>query len=190
MLAIRTHCCWAWAVLHLRQKCWRKLLAPQIWKRNLGWIWRYSIRPIPPRCELRQIALHVEQTLYIVSSKSGTTSEVHAFLNYFWALAEEKLGKKAGEHFIAITDPGTSLEALAHERGFRHVFNADPTVGGRNSALISFGLVPAALIGLDVERFLNQARAYGQPVPASRSHWSKSRIGAGGGTWRSSPTWS
>jgi transaldolase / glucose-6-phosphate isomerase len=115
----------------------------------------------------------VEQTLYIVSSKSGTTSEVHAFLNYFWALAEEKLGKKAGEHFIAITDPGTSLEALAHERGFRHVFNADPTVGGRNSALISFGLVPAALIGLDVERFLNQARHMAsqcQPgVPAGRN---------------------
>jgi transaldolase / glucose-6-phosphate isomerase len=100
----------------------------------------------------------VEQTLYIVSSKSGTTSEVHAFLNYFWALAEEKLDAKAGEHFIAITDPGTSLEALARERGFRHVFTADPTVGGRNSALIAFGLVPAALLGLNVERLLDQAQ--------------------------------
>jgi transaldolase / glucose-6-phosphate isomerase len=100
----------------------------------------------------------VEQTLYIVSSKSGTTSEVHAFLSYFWEKAEEKLGEKAGEHFIAITDPGTSLEALARERGFRRVFTADPTVGGRNSALIAFGLVPAALLGLDVERLLDQAQ--------------------------------
>jgi transaldolase / glucose-6-phosphate isomerase len=115
----------------------------------------------------------VEQTLYIVSSKSGTTSEVHAFLNYFWALAIEKLGEKAGEHFIAITDPGTSLEALAKERGFRQVFTADPTVGGRNSALIAFGLVPAALIGLNIERLLDQAQAMAdqcQPdVPVGRN---------------------
>jgi transaldolase / glucose-6-phosphate isomerase len=115
----------------------------------------------------------VEQTLYIVSSKSGTTSEVHAFLSYFWSLAEEKLGVKAGDHFIAITDPGTSLESLAHERGFRRVFTADPTVGGRNSALISFGLVPAALIGLDIERFLDQALGMAiqcrPDVPAGRN---------------------
>jgi transaldolase / glucose-6-phosphate isomerase len=115
----------------------------------------------------------VDQTLYIVSSKSGTTSEVHAFLSYFWALAEQKLGDRAGEHFIAITDPGTSLDALARERGFRHVFNADPTVGGRNSALTAFGLVPAALIGIDVGRLLNHAQAMAaqcQPeIPTGRN---------------------
>ncbi|MEN4100184.1 MAG: hypothetical protein ROW52_09710, partial [Anaerolineaceae bacterium] len=115
----------------------------------------------------------LEQTLYIVSSKSGTTSEVHALMNYFWALAEEKLGQKAGDHFIAITDPGTSLDALARQRNFRSVFNADPTVGGRYSALIAFGLVPAALIGLNIERLLNAAQSIAvqcQPdIPAGRN---------------------
>lgn len=115
----------------------------------------------------------LEQTLYIVSSKSGTTSEVHALMNYFWALAEEKLGQKAGDHFIAITDPGTSLDALARQRNFRRVFNADPTVGGRYSALIAFGLAPAALIGLNIERLLNAAQSIAvqcQPdIPAGRN---------------------
>lgn len=99
----------------------------------------------------------LENTLYIVSSKSGTTSEVNAYLDYFWARARRRLGDRAGEHFVAITDPGTKLEQLARERKFRRVFLADPTVGGRNSALTAFGLVPAALLGMDVEKLLNRA---------------------------------
>lgn len=99
----------------------------------------------------------LENTLYIVSSKSGTTSEVNAYLDYFWARARRRLGDRAGEHFVAITDPGTKLEQLAHERKFRRVFLADPTVGGRNSALTAFGLVPAALLGMDVEKLLDRA---------------------------------
>jgi transaldolase/glucose-6-phosphate isomerase len=99
----------------------------------------------------------VEKTLYIVSSKSGTTSEVNAFLDYFWARARRKLGAAAGKHFVAITDPGTKLDQAAMENGFRKVFRADPTVGGRNSALTSFGLVPAALMGQDVEELLDRA---------------------------------
>ncbi len=93
------------------------------------------------------------ETLYIVSSKSGGTAEVNAMFNYFWA---ETGGN--GNHFVAITDPGTSLEALANARGFRKTFQADPTIGGRFSALSHFGLVPAALIGLDVERLLQSAK--------------------------------
>jgi transaldolase/glucose-6-phosphate isomerase len=99
----------------------------------------------------------VERTLFIVSSKSGGTAEVNAFLDFFWARARRKLGQKAARHFIAITDPGTSLDKLAGERKFLHTFSADPNVGGRFSALSLFGLVPAALIGIDVEKFLTRA---------------------------------
>jgi transaldolase / glucose-6-phosphate isomerase len=99
----------------------------------------------------------VENTLFIVSSKSGGTAEVNAFLDYFWQKCIDTLGNKSGEHFIAITDPGTKLEAVAKEKDFWHVFAGDPKVGGRNSALTAFGLVPAALIGMDVDRLLKNA---------------------------------
>ncbi len=99
----------------------------------------------------------VEKTLFIVSSKSGGTSEVSANFNYFWAQAEKALGKKAGEHFVAITDPGTSLETLASKHAFRKTFQADPNVGGRYSALTHFGLVPAALMGIDLDKLLARA---------------------------------
>jgi transaldolase/glucose-6-phosphate isomerase len=99
----------------------------------------------------------LEKTIYIVSSKSGTTSEINAYLDYFWAKAHRKLGDKAAEHFVAVTDPGTALEKLARERKFRQVFLADATVGGRYSALTAFGLVPAALLGLDVTKILDGA---------------------------------
>ncbi|MBM3151329.1 MAG: bifunctional transaldolase/phosoglucose isomerase [Chloroflexi bacterium] len=92
------------------------------------------------------------ETLYIVSSKSGATTEVTALLDYFWLLAG-----RDGARFVAITDPGAPLDALARSRGFRHTFTADPQVGGRYSALTHFGLVPAALLGLDVEQALASA---------------------------------
>jgi transaldolase/glucose-6-phosphate isomerase len=115
----------------------------------------------------------LEKTVYIVSSKSGGTSEVMAFLDFFWAALEEKVGPQVSRHFVAITDPGTSLENLARERGFRAVFLADETVGGRNSALTAFGLVPAALIGINVERLLDRAAAMAAQcaadVPAGRN---------------------
>ncbi|MBN2048253.1 MAG: bifunctional transaldolase/phosoglucose isomerase [Anaerolineaceae bacterium] len=100
----------------------------------------------------------VEKTLFVVASKSGTTSEVHALMEYFWAAAQNSLGEKAGKHFVAITDPGSKLEKIGHERGFRAVVNADPMVGGRFSGLISFGLVPLGLMGHDVPEFLRRAR--------------------------------
>jgi len=92
------------------------------------------------------------ESLYVVSSKSGGTAEVNAMLDFFWDLSGGD-----GMRFIAITDPGTSLEKLAIERGFRKVFLADPNVGGRYSALTVFGLVPAALLGLDVRRLLGRS---------------------------------
>jgi transaldolase / glucose-6-phosphate isomerase len=93
-----------------------------------------------------------ENTLYIVSSKSGGTAEVNAMFNYFWSLAGQN-----GKQFIAITDAGTALEQQAINQGFRKVFHGDSTVGGRFSALTPFGLVPAALMGIGVERLLSQA---------------------------------
>ena len=109
-----------------------------------------------------------DKSLYIVASKSGGTAEVMAAFNYFW-----KLSKKDGSHFIATTDPGTSLEALARKRGFRKIFSADPMVGGRYSALTDFGLVPAALLGMDLNRLLDKAdwmkRQCGEHIPAARN---------------------
>lgn len=93
-----------------------------------------------------------EKTLYIVSSKSGGTAEINAMFSYFW----EKT-RQDGSHFVAITDPGTTLETLANTCGFRKTFLADATVGGRYSALTYFGLVPAALMGVDLERLLERA---------------------------------
>ena len=93
-----------------------------------------------------------DQSLYIVASKSGGTAEVNAAFDTFW-----KLSKGDGSRFIAISDANTSLAQLARERGFRKVFSADETVGGRYSALTDFGMVPAALLGLDLGRLLERA---------------------------------
>jgi transaldolase / glucose-6-phosphate isomerase len=90
----------------------------------------------------------LERTLFVVSSKSGSTLETRSHLDFFW----HRVGK--GESFVAITDPGSELEHLAGERGFRGVFPGEPTIGGRYSALSVFGLLPAALMDVDLGRFL------------------------------------
>jgi transaldolase / glucose-6-phosphate isomerase len=100
----------------------------------------------------------LKRTLFIVGSKSGGTSESNAFMDYFWEKAQKTLGKKAGKHFIAITDPNTSLGKVAEERGFRNILLSDPEVGGRYSALTMFGLAPATLMGHDMTRLLSSAR--------------------------------
>jgi len=100
------------------------------------------------------------QTLFIVTSKSGGTAETLSFFKFFYNRALEKLGEeRAGEHFVAITDPGTRLEDLGREHSFRAVFLNDPNIGGRYSALSYFGLVPAALVGVDLPRLLDSALA-------------------------------
>ncbi len=96
------------------------------------------------------------KTLFLVSSKSGTTLEPLSFYRYFWE-AVRATGAAPERQFAAVTDPGTPLEKLAEEERFRAVFRALPTVGGRYSALTLFGLVPAALIGADVSGLLDQA---------------------------------
>ncbi|MCA9645568.1 MAG: bifunctional transaldolase/phosoglucose isomerase [Myxococcales bacterium] len=99
----------------------------------------------------------LDQTLFIVASKSGSTLEVRSFEAYFFERCRERFGDSAGSRFIAITDPGTPLVELAKQRGYARVFENDPNIGGRYSAMSFFGLVPAALIGADLEALVGDA---------------------------------
>lgn len=104
--------------------------------------------------------LDPSRTLFIVSTKSGGTVETFSFFRYFYNWVAATLGAdQAGEHFVAITDPGSRLAELAGQHHFRAVFLNDPDIGGRYSALSFFGLAPAALTGLDVGQLLDQAQA-------------------------------
>ena len=96
--------------------------------------------------------LDLDRTLFLVASKSGPTLETLSHLEYFW----EQTGGR-GAQFAAVTDPGSKLEATARERGFRAVLHGEPEIGGRYSALSAFGMVPAALMGVDLGRFLGRA---------------------------------
>jgi transaldolase/glucose-6-phosphate isomerase len=98
-------------------------------------------------------AVDPQRTLFLVSSKSGGTIEPLSLFAHFWSLIED------GSHFVAITDPGSGLEQLAEERMFRKVFAGDPNIGGRYSALSAFGIVPGALMGVDVRVLLEGASA-------------------------------
>ena len=103
-------------------------------------------------------SLDIDKTLFIVSSKSGGTIEVDSFFRYFFNKVKQRKGTEAGKQFIAITDPSTDLEARAKENGFRKIFTNPPDIGGRYSALSYFGLVPSALIGVDIKKLLNNAQ--------------------------------
>ncbi len=109
--------------------------------------------------QIRAIESQVDlaRTLFIVASKSGSTLEPNIFKQYFFARAEEALGKgKAGSHFVAITDPGSKMQQVAERDRFRKIFFGVPSIGGRYSALSNFGIVPAAVMGLDVRKFLDR----------------------------------
>ena len=127
-------------------------LAPEVLKRTFG-AESFHVLDTTHPAAIRQASetLELDATLFIVASKSGTTLETRCHLDYFW----DKAGRR-GEQFVVITDPGSELEALARERGFRAVFEGEPTIGGRYSALSSFGLVPGALMGVDLERLLER----------------------------------
>jgi len=102
--------------------------------------------------------LNLKKTLFIVSTKSGGTVETLSFFKYFYNLTAQVCGSShAGEHFVAITDPGSKLVELAREWNFRKTFINDPNIGGRYSALSYFGLVPAAMVGVDLECLLARA---------------------------------
>jgi glucose-6-phosphate isomerase len=99
-----------------------------------------------------------EKTLFIVSTKSGGTLETFSFMKFFYNKTLEKFGNvETGKRFVAITDPGSGLEKAAKELSFRKIFLNDPDIGGRYSALSFFGIVPAALIGVNIEKLLRRA---------------------------------
>lgn len=102
--------------------------------------------------------LSQQDTLFIVSTKSGTTAETLAFFKYFFnKISQVKGRKESGKHFVAITDPGSPLEEIASRYCFRKIFLNNPDIGGRYSALSFFGLVPASLLGMDLEKLLDKA---------------------------------
>ncbi len=110
---------------------------------------------------IRALSEHLDlpKTLFIVATKSGGTTETLSFFKYFYNQVTQAVGvDKAGDHFIAITDPGSKLESIAKSYNFRTTFLNDPNIGGRYSALSYFGLVPAALLGVDLEVLLNRAQ--------------------------------
>ncbi|HEX5279169.1 MAG TPA: bifunctional transaldolase/phosoglucose isomerase [Micropepsaceae bacterium] len=109
-----------------------------------------AIREVEGKIDLAKAA-------FIVSSKSGTTLEPNILMDYFWDRVEKVKKGAAAPRFVAITDPGSQLERVAKERHFRHVFSGNPAIGGRYSVLSVFGLVPAAISGVDVSRLLESA---------------------------------
>ncbi|MDE0166300.1 MAG: bifunctional transaldolase/phosoglucose isomerase [Bryobacterales bacterium] len=112
----------------------------------------------PAQVKAFEHKLDLGKTLFIVSSKSGSTLEPNIFKQYFFERLEQTLGKgKAGAHFAAVTDPGSKLEEAARRDGFRQIFHGDPSIGGRYSALSHFGMIPAAAMGIEVRRFLERA---------------------------------
>jgi transaldolase/glucose-6-phosphate isomerase len=129
---------------------------------------------IPAQIEALEAELDLGETLFIVSSKSGSTTEPNGLKDYFFKRVADAVGAdKAGKHFIAVTDPGSSLEKRAQEQGFRHIFHGVPSIGGRYSVLSPFGLVPAAIAGIDVAQLLRltrvMMRSCGPDVPPSEN---------------------
>lgn len=112
---------------------------------------------VPAAVSALEKKVDLTKTLFLVASKSGTTTEPVMFHHYFYARVKEKLGDKAGRNFIAVTDPDTLLKKEADRDGFRRVFLNPADIGGRYSALSFFGMVPFTLMGGDVERLLDRA---------------------------------
>jgi len=131
---------------------------------------------VPAQIKTVENKLDLEKTLFIVASKSGSTLEPNCFKQYFFERVAELVGREnAGTRFVAITDPGSKMEQVAKDDGFRHIFYGKPQIGGRFSALSAFGLTAAASMGLVVDQFLQSAR---EMVEACRNDDASSNPGA------------
>ncbi len=124
----------------------------------------------PAQIKALEEKIDIARSLFIVSSKSGTTLEPNIFKQYFFERTKQVVGAdKAGSHFIAITDPGSKMQQIAEHDRFRLIFYGWPSIGGRYSALSNFGMIPAAAMGIDVRKFLDRAqemvRSCGPSVP-------------------------
>ena len=112
----------------------------------------------PAQVKAARDKVNLKETLVIAASKSGSTLEPNILKQYFFEEMKKAVGaEKAGMHFVAITDPGSKMEQVAKADGFRHIFYGDPQIGGRYSALSNFGVVAAAVAGLDTPKLLNEA---------------------------------
>ena len=128
----------------------------------------------PQQIRALESRINIAKTLFIVASKSGSTLEPNIYKQYFYERAASAVSKgNAGRHFIAITDPGSKMEQVAQNDRFWHIFHGVPTIGGRYSALSNFGLVPAAVMGLDLKQFLDLTEemvlACGPTVPVDQN---------------------
>jgi len=128
----------------------------------------------PAQVKAFENEVNLAKTIFIVSSKSGTTLEPNIFKQYFFERVKQTIGAdKAGSRFIAVTDPGSKMQQVAEADHFRHIFPGLPSIGGRYSALSNFGVVPAAIMGLDLNRFLSRTQemveACGSGVPADQN---------------------
>jgi transaldolase / glucose-6-phosphate isomerase len=139
-------------------------LCPEVLSMTFGKLPGYPDLHLLDSTDPSQIrALHdkidLPRTLFIVSSKSGTTLEPNLFKEYFFERTKQVVGAdKAGSHFIAITDPGSKLQQVAEHDRFRLIFYGRPSIGGRYSALSNFGMIPAAIMGFDVKKFLDRTQ--------------------------------
>jgi transaldolase / glucose-6-phosphate isomerase len=155
-------------------------LAPEVLRRTFG-VDRFHVLDTTHPRAIRALEgkLDLERTFFVSSSKSGSTLETRSHTDYFW----EKIGGR-GEMFAAITDPGSQLEQLARERGFRAVFAGEPSIGGRYSALSPFGIVPAVLMGADAAQLLARAQEMREACRSAESNPGYELGSAFGEGWR------
>jgi glucose-6-phosphate isomerase len=139
-------------------------LCPEVLRMTYGKIAGYPDLHVldstdPAQVKAFENKIDIGRTLFIVSSKSGSTLEPNIFKQYFFERTKQVVGAdKAGSHFVAITDPGSKMQQVAEGDRFRHIFFGKPSIGGRYSALSHFGMVPAAAIGVDTKKFLDRAQ--------------------------------
>lgn len=150
-------------------------LCPEVLRKTFGRITHFPNLHVldstdPAQVKSFEHQIDIPKTLFIVSSKSGSTLEPNIFKQYFFERTRQAVGAtKVGSHFVAITDPSSHMQEVAEGDRFLHVFFGRPSIGGRYSALSNFGMVPAAAIGIDTKKFLAFAdemkRACGPDVP-------------------------
>ena len=137
-------------------------LCPEVLRMTFGRIPHYPELHVldstdPAQVKAFEHQIDIAKTLFIVSSKSGSTLEPNIFKQYFFERAKQVIGAdKVGSHFVAVTDPGSKMQQVAEGDRFLHIFFGRPSIGGRYSALSNFGMVPAAAMGLDTKRFLDR----------------------------------
>ena len=150
-------------------------LCPEVLRMTFGRIPQFPTLHVldstdPAQVKAFEHQIDIAKTLFIVSSKSGSTLEPNIFKQYFFERTKQVVGStKAGSHFVAVTDPGSKMQEVAEHDHFLHVFFGRPSIGGRYSALSNFGMVPGAAMGLDTKKFLDRAAEMVRACSASVS---------------------